>query len=344
VSSSSVRIAFTEIIQFQDYDGDRTYNPHVDTVVKTYSLKGEHFKTNPYKPFQYSSEAGPAENSTVYKISTATKDEIFSLDYFIATQAGDWKGMPLVPSGFKVNVGINNFPFKNISKPDSELLAIKSYLVSSSAGETWSWQDGYGPRGRGESLWGPGEGGIWGPGEGGIWGPGEGGIWGPEAGIPGIPHGEFPSQPRVTFGRNITKGFFSWNGTCEVDGHARAINTYVELDVKNADIVLTRSEVAAALYFTLDVDRPTTAMWDPMTGYGTNPATTVPSSAAVGMPPAVVAAVSVVCVAAVGAAIFGMWTLRRRRVERPLEERRAIHYQNGNEHKESDSHSYSVLA
>jgi hypothetical protein len=271
-TSSSVRVLFTEIIQFTDVDGDRTFNPNVDTKVKTYPLSARWLGANPYEAFKYSSTIDPTTNATVYTVSTTTTDGVFKLEYMITTQSGDFQGMPLVPSGMKINVGINNFPFQSVNTSNSELLALKTWVVTDKRGSSSTWRhddesnDDY-DRDR-DMNWGNG---------------GRrrlGSLRDARADV---------SQARIIFGRNATKSFFSWNGTAEVDGFTRTVNSYFDLNAAGGDVMLSNTETAAVLWFTINSDKPGTVLWDPMTGFGASMPTTNPTATVTGMNPVALA-------------------------------------------------------
>lgn len=255
--SFDVRTVFSQIIEFEDVDGDRKFDKKIDKVLLRCKLNEADFMSffpDPFSPaFKQENIIFPGTNVSGIKLSTKGKlgEKVWppspggkanhkcrgtvKIDYFLTTAPAFDEKVYLSPTSTKFAFSVDGFKYVKPLPPNStsnsstteSLLALKVFVLSQTIQTGWQFS------------------------------------------ARGSDHGSMPHLVSKSKGKTKQGGFFSWNGTYSGDGRYHEIKTsYAATDSAGDDFDINADQKAAELWFTFSGGQHSKIMWDPTTGYG----------------------------------------------------------------------------
>jgi hypothetical protein len=318
--SFDIRTVFSQVVEFEDVDGDGAFDKKHDKVLQRCRLNEADFSAaaggfpDPFQPaFQQTKITFPGTNVSGYKLSTKGKlgqkvwpphgpwpgpgpkpkphgggggDDndcagTVQIDYFLTTAAAFDGEVYLSPTSTKFAFSVDGFKYV---KPKPPPPAPNGSSSNTSTPETLLALKMFVLSQTIQSDW--------------------------EFHARGSDHGNMPNIASRTKDKTRQGGFFSWNGTYAGDGRYHEIKTtYAVTTDGGGDFDIASDQTAAELWFTFSGGQHASISWDPSTGYGD-----LGESSGVLTPASIVGIVlgSLAAVGLVGAAtVYGVRKYRR---------------------------------
>ena len=114
-------IQFHSLIEFEDNNGDGTFNTPGDQIINS-SL----FESMTFLPIQSSTVT--SGNSTLYIFNVTTVDGLFSLQFYVSNEFTKVNEALITPTQIKIDISIKSFPFSS----SSSALALQTKLEAES--------------------------------------------------------------------------------------------------------------------------------------------------------------------------------------------------------------------
>eukprot|EP00946_MAST-07B_sp_MAST-7B-sp1_P001322 g1322.t1 len=271
--SFDIRSVFSQLVEFEDVDGDGKFDKTVDTVLRRCRLNEADFSPSgpfpdPFKPaFTQKKITFPGTNVSGFQLSTTGKlgqkewpppgpwpgpgpkpgphggsgskacSGTVRIDYFLTTAATYDDGVYLSPTSTKFAFSVEGFKYAKPKPSPSNSSSNSSTPATLLALKMFVLSQTI------QSDW--------------------------EFSAGGSTHGKMPNIASHTKHKTRQGGFFSWNGTYAGDGLFHEIKTTYGITTDGGgDFDIKTDQTAAELWFTFSGGQHASISWDPSTGYG----------------------------------------------------------------------------